>query len=111
MSVTTIAPPVSRAVLQALADYDVHHTGNSEQPGQPEPPNAQPELVTVTQNPEDWDTDHRRVPNYRAVDPSRRGPERPDGVNAVERTFIYLMLNGVNIVAVRSIERDFSFAS
>lgn len=98
MSVTTTANPVSATVLQALTDYDLHHSGIPESPIAPSPPNQQPSVHAET--PENWDTEHRRVPPYRPVDRSLRGPERPDGVNAIETTFIYLMLNGVGVVSV-----------
>jgi len=86
-------------MLQTLADYDVRHSGNPEHPRTPEPPNPQTEVSPSVENPEDWDSEHRRVPAYRPVDRSRLGPERPDGVNAIERTFIFTMLNGVGLIA------------
>lgn len=98
MSVTTTANPVSATVLQALTDYDLHHSGAPETPGTPSPPNQQSTVHAET--PENWDREHRRVPPYRPIDRSLLGPERPDGVNGIERTFIYLMLNGVGVVAV-----------
>jgi hypothetical protein len=99
MSVTTTANPVSATVLQALADYDLHHSGAPETPSTPSPPNQQSSPRAET--PENWDTEHRRVPPFRPVDRSLLGPERPDGVNAIETTFIYLMLHGVGVVSVR----------
>ena len=100
MSVTTTANPVSGAVLQALTDYDLHHSGQPERPRTPEQPNRQATSQQAIENPEDWDNEHRRVPPYRPVDRSLYGPERPGGVNPVEMTFIYVMLHGVGLVAV-----------
>jgi len=100
MSVTRTANPVSATVLQALTDYDLHHSGAPENPATPNPPNRQTSPPTET--PENWDTEHRRVPPYRPIDRSLLGPERPDGVNPIETTFIYLMLHGVGVVSVRS---------
>ena len=102
MSVTTTANPVSGAVLQVLTDYDLHHSGDPARPRTPEAPKKRrTSLQTVIDRPEDWDNAHRRVPAYRPVDPSLRGPERPDGVNPIEKTFIFVMLNGVGLMAVR----------
>ncbi|EXJ86108.1 hypothetical protein A1O1_06477 [Capronia coronata CBS 617.96] len=98
MSVTTTANPVSGAVLQALTDYDIHHSGNPEQPRTPEPPNPQRETPVSAENPPNWDREHRRVPPYRPVDRSRLGPERPAGSNVVEGIFIFTMLNGVGLI-------------
>ena len=100
MSVTTTANPVSGTVLQALTDYDLHHSGQPERPRTPEAPNRRDVPTEVVENPDDWDNEHRRVPPYRPVDRSLYGPERPGGVNPVEMTFIYVMLHGVGLVAV-----------
>jgi len=101
MSVTTTANPVSGAVLQALADYDLHHSGNPEEPKTPESPNPRSDSSRSVETPENWDTEHRRVPPYRPVDPSRLNPERPGGTNAVETVFIFTMLQGVGLISVR----------
>jgi hypothetical protein len=100
MSVTTTANPLSGAVLQALTDYDIHHSGNPENPRTPEPPNPQRDLSSTVENPIDWDTDHRRVPPYRPIDQSLLGLERPNGVNAIETAFIFTMFLGVRTLAV-----------
>jgi hypothetical protein len=101
MSVTTTANPVSGAVLQALTDYDIHHSGNPESPEGLELPNPPPtSRLQPANNPDSWDVEHRRVPSYRPVEPERLGPERPAGANAVEGTFIFVMLRGVGLIAV-----------
>lgn len=100
MSVTTTANPVSASVLQVLTDYDLHHSGDPARPRTPQSPNQRPEPVRQAEDPENWDTEHRRVPPYRPVDPSLLGPERPGGTNPIETAFIYTMLNGVGLVGV-----------
>lgn len=98
MSVTT-TNPVSSTVLQALTDYDIHHTGDPEHPRTPDPPNPQ-RRSSSSENPETWDSDHRRVPPYRPINHELRGPERPNGVNAIEVGFIFTMFLGVRTIAV-----------
>lgn len=100
MSVTTTANSVSGTVLQALTDYNLFHSGHVERARTPEQPNRRASLSPVIENPENWDNEHRRVPPYRPVDRSLYGPERPGGVNAIEVTFIYVMLHGVGLVSV-----------
>jgi len=103
MSVTTTANPVSATALQALTDYDLHHSGDPERPKTPEPPNRNPRALQTVKSPENWDDEHRRVPPYRPLDRSCLGPERPGGSNPIEATFIYVMLHGVALVAVSSL--------
>lgn len=98
MSVTT-TNSVSSTVLQALTDYDIHHTGDPEHPRTPEPPNSQRQPSPLD-SPENWDTDHRRVPPHRPINHELRGPERPNGVNAIEVGFIFTMFLGVRVIAV-----------
>lgn len=100
MSVTTVTNPVSSTVLQALTDYDLHHSGDPERPKTPESPNSRSRFSRGVENPEDWDTEHRRVPPYRPIDPSLHGPERPGGSNPIETTFISTMFLGVRLVGV-----------
>ncbi len=100
MSVTTTANPVTATVLQALTDYDIHHSGNPEHPQTPEPPNQRDDSSAIVENPADWDTEHRRVPPYRPIDHNLIGPERPGGVNIIETAFISTMFLGVRLIAV-----------
>lgn len=104
MSVTTVANPVTSTVLQALTDYDLHHSGDPERPKTPESPNTRSGVAGQTENPDDWDTEHRRVPPYRPIDPNLRGPERPGGTNPIETTFISTMFLGVRLVGVSCYE-------
>lgn len=100
MSVTTTANPMSTTVLQALSDYELHHSGDSEESRTPEPPNPDTRSSQSVQNPENWDNDHRRVPPYRPISRENYGPERPGGGNALESAFIFVMLNGTGLVSV-----------
>lgn len=100
MSVTTTANPVSHAVLEVLADYDLHHSGNPEHPKPAADPNVRADTAETTDNPEWWPTDHRRIPPYRPVDVNLDRTQRPDGVNPIEVAFIFTMLRGVQLQAV-----------
>lgn len=102
MSVTTTANPVSSAVLQALTDYDIHHSGGPEYLRTPKAPDAQQDVSTPLENPAAWDTDHRRVPAYRPVQ-NLVGAERPNGGNAMEVAFIWTMFLGVRVIGVSPI--------
>lgn len=100
MSVTTTQNTVSASVLQVLADYDLHHSGAPEQPGQPAPPNERDDLAISSSNPPGWPTDHRRVPPYRPINCNLDRDVRPGGANFIEAVFIATLLNGVRLNAV-----------
>jgi hypothetical protein len=51
--------------------------------------------------PQNWPSDHYRVPPYRPTNRNLDQSERPSGASDVERGFIILMLHGVWINAVR----------
>lgn len=97
MSVTTTANPVTGTVLSLLADYDLHHSGQSEVDA-PAAPNSRPQ--PQVNNPEWWPTDHNNIPDFRPVNRNLDLEQRPDGVNPIERLFIFTMLNGVGLNAV-----------
>lgn len=97
MSVTTTANPVTGSVLSVLAEYDLHHSGQAEA-SLPAAPNPRPE--PTVRNPDWWPTDQYRVPDFRPVNTNLDLEERPDGINAIERLFIFTMLNGVGLMAV-----------
>ena len=98
MSVTTTQNPVTGSVLQVLADYDLHHSGDPAHPREAERPNLRPE--PSINNPHWWPSDHNRVPPYRPINRNLDLEQRPDGANAIERTFIFVMLNGCGLNAV-----------
>ena len=102
MSVTTTANPITRNTLRVLADYEVHHSGENDELVTVEEPNPRShEAEAQVEDPEWWDRSHRRVPQHRPINRNLDREERPDGRNPIERTFVFTMLNGVGLVAVR----------
>ncbi|KAL6243408.1 hypothetical protein RBB50_009400 [Rhinocladiella similis] len=102
MSVTTTSNVVSTNVLHLLADYEIHQTGTPESASHPNPQPVELNTGSDRQsdnNPPWWDRNHRRVPPYRPLNQNLDLEERPDGINTVERLFIFTMLNGVGINA------------
>jgi len=101
MSVTTTSNPLTQTLLHALTDYDLHHSGDPENPQRPADPNASSSATTVTQpNPAWWPNDHRRIPPHRPVNRELDRNLRPGGTNVVEQAFIFTMLRGVQVKAV-----------
>lgn len=98
MSVTTTQNPVTGSVLQVLADYDLHHSGDPAQPQAAGRPNERP--APAISNPDWWPSDHNRMPAHRPINRNLVLEQRPDGVNAIERLFIFTMLNGCGTNAV-----------
>ncbi|BCS28629.1 uncharacterized protein APUU_70199S [Aspergillus puulaauensis] len=76
--------------LSVLADYELHHSGNSQNTTSPSPSPSPPQQ----QQPANWPTNHRRVPPYRPVDRSLSFEERAAGSNVPEFIFIQSMLHG-----------------
>jgi hypothetical protein len=99
MSVTTTANPLTSSVLQVLTDYDLHHSRSPETPQTAPVPNRRSD--PSPSNPPEWPTNHRAVPPYRPADRNLDREQRPGGMNAAEVVFIFTMLNGVRINAVR----------
>ncbi len=101
MSVTTTDNPATSAVLEVLTDYDLHHSGSTEDDTQaPAPaPNIRNEINDVP-NPTSWPTEHRRVPHYRPINRNLDVEQRPGGLNAPEAVFIFTMLSGCRINSV-----------
>jgi len=97
MSVTKADNPVSTAVLEVLADYDLHHSGQSQIPGSVAAPNLR--APSPDQQPSWWPNDHRRIPPYRPADRHQDPATRPGGTNPVEMAFIFTMLQGVRLHA------------
>ena len=98
MSVTTSTNTVSGSVLQVLADYDLHHSGDPLNPSTPAPPNPAP-TVEVS-NPASWPNDHNRVPPYRPINYNLDMELRPGGANIPDEIFIGTLINGVRLNAV-----------
>ena len=99
MSVTTTDNARITTVRHLLADYDLHHSQPSldESSAAPEP-NFQG--IRSESNPTDWETQWRRVPAHRPVDPSLLEGDRNTYTNNIERTFIRVMFGGVHMQAV-----------
>lgn len=102
MSVTTSTNTATQSVLQVLADYDVHHSGNPAEASKPAPPNANRAPDTGSVNPPNWDTEHNGVPPYRPINRNLDLDSRPGGANLPEAMFIATLLNGVRLNAVRN---------
>ncbi|KAK4496955.1 hypothetical protein PRZ48_011404 [Zasmidium cellare] len=100
MSVTTTSNARITELRHVLADYDLHHSQPSPETAASAPaPNAQP---LSTSNPPDWETQWRRVPAYRAVEPSLIHGDRNQVNNETERNFIRVMFGGVWMQAAAS---------
>ena len=99
MSVTTTANR-TRAVLQVLDDYEIHH-GESD-PGSTAPINSRPDHQTTNEqaNPTDWPTQHRNIPPHKPINRNLDMSARPGGANLAEQIFIATLLNGCRINAV-----------
>jgi len=101
MSVTTTSNPLTQTLLHALTDYDLHHSGDPDNPQRPADLNTSPSATTLTQqNPAWWPSDHRRIPPHRPINRELDRELRPGGTNVVEQVFIFTMLRGVQVKAV-----------
>lgn len=76
-----------------LADYELHHS-------QPQPCETGTQSAPVAPVDREWDTQHRRVPAYRAINRTRDQSEVRVYTSPVERVFITVMFTGLNINAV-----------
>ncbi|RSL71452.1 hypothetical protein CEP54_001317 [Fusarium duplospermum] len=76
-----------------LADYELHHSQSQscETGTQPAP--------AASQIDRQWDTEHRRVPPYRAINRNRDQSEVRVYTSNVERAFITVMFTGLHINA------------
>lgn len=100
MSVTTTDNARITSLRHTFADYDLHHSQPSESEVAHAPaPNNQPTNSTSL-NPPDWETQWRRVPDYRPVNPEMLHGDRDTYNNAIERNFIRVMFGGVWMQAV-----------
>ncbi|KAI8715262.1 hypothetical protein NCS52_01033500 [Fusarium sp. LHS14.1] len=76
-----------------LADYELHHSqAQSCETGTQSAPAASP-------IDREWDTEHRRVPAYRAINRTRDQSEVRVYTSSIERVFITVMFTGLNINA------------
>lgn len=100
MSVTTTQNPVAYSTLSVLADYELHHSGDSEEVAVAE---LSPHPVPPHEEPANWDDSHRRVPEYRPINRELDQSQRRVYNNGGERGFITVMLHGVWLQAVRDL--------
>jgi len=96
MSVTTTDNPITLQLQHVLQDYEIRLTGEENVPARPASREA-----TQLGNPPDWPQNYRRVPPYRPIDTNLDREQRPDGTSPMERVFIFTMLHGVWLNAVR----------
>lgn len=102
MPVTTSTTTVSTTSRQVLSDYVLYHSGHDVPLEQP--PRAHSSTVGNSgqhRNPNWWPSDHRRVPDHRPVNRNLDRSQRPNGTNVIETIFIFTMLRGVQLNAVR----------
>jgi hypothetical protein len=86
--------------LPDLTDYHLHHSENQTPATQPIASDHLEADGWQHNNPDWWPTDHRRVPDYRPINRNLDRSQRPNGVNAIETAFIFIMLRGVQVNAV-----------
>jgi len=96
MSVTTTDNPITLQLQHVLQDYEIRLTGEGN--GAPVAPVR---LAIQVENPPGWPQNYRRVPPYRPINRNLDWEQRPDGTNPIERAFIFTMLHGVWLNAVR----------
>jgi hypothetical protein len=96
MSVTTTANPIHYSLQTVLADYDLHHTEEELDTSL----NAHPAPTTSQGNPSSWPTEHRRVPEFRAINTELDQSERRVYLSGVEQVFVGVMFTGVYLQSV-----------
>lgn len=96
MSITATERVQTSTLRGVLADYDLHHSPETDFLDATVHVNAQSELV----NPPGWTADQRRVPAYRPVNRNLEQDQRRVYQNGIERAFVNVMFSGVFIEAV-----------
>jgi hypothetical protein len=88
---------------QVFADYVLHHSAPESLSGQSSAfRSSNIDEVAPPSNPDWWrPTNHRRVSAYRPINRSLDGSQRPNGTSLVGIIFIFTMLRGVQLNAVR----------
>ena len=97
MSVTLTDNANTIQLQHVLQDYEIRLTGAENGV----PAASVPRAAIRVENPPDWPQNYRRVPPYRPVDTNLDREQRPDGTSPIERVFIFTMLHGVWLNAVR----------
>ncbi|PKS12536.1 hypothetical protein jhhlp_000744 [Lomentospora prolificans] len=97
MASTTETVTRTRTARTVLTDYELHHSGASNDASSgPEDSSA---ARAPTQNPPEWPTTSRRVPPYRPADTERDQSQIRVYTHPIERVFIATMFTGVFVNA------------
>lgn len=98
MSVTTSDNPLTTTIQHdVLRDYDIHLTGHNETAAPPNSDNRPP----PASNPPDWPSEYRGIPPYRPINTELDRSQRPWAGSPAGQVFVFAMLNGVWLNAVR----------
>jgi hypothetical protein len=88
-----------------IQDYEIRLTGaENDTPAVPAP-----QSIVSVENPVDWPQNYQRVPPYRPIDRNLDREQRPDKTNHIDRAFIFTMLYGDWLNAVRFELYGFSY--
>lgn len=100
MTTTTTVTMATRAEIQhILTDYEIRLTG-SESGTSTQSANLHRDQLPTTENPPNWLSNYRRVPDYRPINRELDYNERTLGSNAFEFAFLNVMFTGVAVNAV-----------
>lgn len=98
MSSATETVTRTRTARTVLTDYELHHSGASEDAASSSS-STQGSSSSAPQNPPNWPTTSRRVPPYRPTNVDRDQSEVRVYTHPAERAFIVTMFTGVLITA------------
>lgn len=101
---TTTTQTVPRySIARTLADYDLHHSPADNKGSEDEEADTQNGQADSDNNtdPQNWETEYRRVPPHRPVNREIDIASRSVTLNGIETFFVYNMFNGIRIVEVR----------
>ncbi|KAH8799726.1 hypothetical protein F5884DRAFT_115620 [Xylogone sp. PMI_703] len=93
---TLLEPTTIRETLRV---YDIHETGHNETIAIHTTRNLNStELPITLSNPNNWPSDWRRIPPYRASSRTHRVSDRAAGQNSMEAAIVIAMFSGVWMV-------------
>lgn len=95
-TITQLEQPAT--LRQVLQTYDIHQSGGDT----PQRSGWSLEAPLQPSQRADWESDHRRVPPYRATDRFHRVSDRRLGRTSGETVIIVMMFSGSYALAVRS---------
>ena len=98
---TTIARATPAEIQHILTDYEIHLTG-SENGTTTQPPSLHQNQNQhlAAENPHNWPSNYRRVPDYQPINRELNYSERPLGNSTFEFLFLNVMFTGVATNAV-----------